>query len=225
MTDPHVDPFPAPHPWAAPIAVAGVVGVLAYVGTWISGGILLPGYDPTRQAISELFAVGAPANVRAPLSIGLAISGVGLVAFGWAMHVGLPGRSRVGPALAVVSGVMTVAVVAFPCTAECPGAGSSFTDTMHVVTAGSGYVALMLAPLAMGWRVRHHLPALARVSWVLGATALGLFLARTAGLAPEYSGLQQRVFNTVADAWYVIAAVVIVRRHGRHRGDRGSPRG
>lgn len=225
MTDTDLpdDRSPAPHPWAAPIAIAGVVGVLAYIATWINGGFLLQGYDPTRQAISELFAIGAPARARVPLSIGLAVSGVGLVAFGWAMHVGLPGRSRVGPGLAVVSGVMTVAVVLFPCTAECPGAGSSLTDTMHVVTAGSGYVALMLAPLAMGWRLRRHLPGLARASWVLGAAALGLFLARTAGLAPEYSGLQQRIFNTVADAWYVVAAVVIVRRHRRHRDSQSPP--
>lgn len=219
MTPPPVpdDECRAPHPWAAPIAVAGVAGVLAYIGTWVSGGILWEGYDPTRQAISELYAIGAPGGSRVPLSIGLAVSGVGLMAFGWAMHVGLPGRSRLGPGLAVVSGAMTVAVVFFPCTAACPGAGSSFTDTMHVVTAGGGYVALMLAPLATGWRVRDRLPGLARVSWVLGGAALGLFLARTAGFAPEYSGLQQRIFNTVADAWYVVAAVVVVRRHRRHR--------
>ncbi len=218
MTPPPVpdDHSPAPHPWAAPIAVAGVIGVLAYIGTWVSGGILWEGYDPTRQAISELFAIGAPAAVRLPLSIGLALSGIGLAAFGWAMHVGLPGRSRVGPGLAAISGVMTVAVVFFPCTAECPGAGSSFTDTMHVVTAGSGYIALMLAPLAVGWRVRDRLPRLALASWVLGGAALGLFLVRTAGFAPEHSGLQQRIFNTIADAWYVVAAVVIVRRHRRH---------
>lgn len=218
MTGPSVpgEDAAAPHPWAAPIAVAGVAGVLAYIATWISGGILWDGYDPTRQAISELFAIGAPAGARLPLSLGLALSGVGLAAFGWAMHVGLPGTNRLGPALAMVSGIMTVAVVFFPCTAECPGAGTSFTDMMHVVTAGTGYVALMLAPLATGWRVRHHLPGLARASWVLGGAALGLFLARTAGFAPEYSGLQQRIFNTIADAWYVVAAVVIIRRHRRH---------
>lgn len=208
----------APHPWAAPIAILGVVGVLAYIGTWISGGILWEEYDPTRQAISELFAMGAPVGTRLPLSIGLAASGVGLVAFGWAMHAGLPGHSRLGPALAVLSGVMTVAVVFFPCTAECPGAGTSLTDTMHVVTAGTGYVALMLAPLAVGWRVRDRLAGLARASWVLGGGSLGLFLARTAGFAPEYSGLQQRVFNTTADLWYVVAAVVIIRRARHARG-------
>lgn len=211
---------PAPRRRVALVGVAGVLGVLAYVGAWAVGGVVWEGYDPTRQAISELFAIGAPAATRVPLSVGLVLSGLGLVAFGWAMDVGLPGRGRAGPALAVLSGVMTVAVVFFPCTAGCPGAGESLTDTMHVVTAGTGYVALMLAPLATAWRVRDHLPGLALAGWVLGGGALALFLARTVGFAPTYSGLQQRVFNTTADAWYVVAAVVLVRRSRdavRHR--------
>lgn len=197
---------------AASVAIIGVIGVLAYIAAWAVGGVVWDEYDPMRQAISELFAIGAPTATRAPLSVGLVASGLGLVAFGWALDVGLPGRSRLGPALAVLSGLMTVAVVFFPCTAGCPGFGSTVTDTMHVVTAGTGYVALMLAPLAVGRRVRHLLPGLARASWILGGGALALFLARTAGLAPELSGLQQRVFNTTADAWYLVAAVVIVRR-------------
>lgn len=207
----------APPRLVATVAVLGVAGVLAYVATWAVGGLLWEGYDPTRQAISELFAQQAPARVRLPLSIGLVLSGVGLVAFGWALHVGLPGRGLVGPMLAVLSGVMTVAVVFFPCTAECPGYGTSTIDTLHVLTAGTGYVALMLAPLAIGWRVRHDLPGLATTSWVLAGGALVLFLARTAGFASEWSGLQQRVFNTTADLWYVVAAVVLVRRSSGSR--------
>lgn len=202
-------PVPA---WVATLALFGLAGIAAYVASWAVGGVVWEGYDPTRQAISELFAVGAPAATRVPLSLGLVASGIGLVAFGRALHVGLPGTQRLGPALAVVSGVMTVAVVAFPCTPGCPGATTSVTDFMHVVTAGSGYVALMTAPLAVGWRVRRHVPGLALASLVLGGGALVLFLARTVGFAPEYSGLQQRVFNTTADAWYAVAAVVLVRR-------------
>lgn len=221
MTRPLATPGdPAPRPWVARVAVLGVVGVLTYVAAWAVGGAVWDGYDPTRQAISELFAVGAPTATRAPLTAGLVLSGTGLVAFGWAMDVGLPGRGRLGPGLAVLSGVMTVAVVFFPCTAGCPGAGTTFTDTMHVVTAGSGYVALMLAPLATAWRVRAHLPRLALAGWVLGGGAMALFLARTFGFAPTWSGLQQRVFNTTADAWYVVAAVMLVRSAARPRSRR-----
>ena len=198
------------------MAVLGILGVLAYVAAWAIGGMVWDGYDPTRQAISELFATGAPTATRASLSAGLVASGLGLVAFGWAMDVGLPGRGRLGPWLAVVSGVMTVAVVFVPCTAGCPGYGTSVTDSLHVLTAGSGYVALMLAPLAIAWRVRDHLPWLAVAGWVLGGGSLVLFLVRTAGFGTASTGLEQRIFNTAADAWYVLAAVAIIRRtHAR----------
>ena len=216
---------PAPRPRVAVVAALGVLGVLAYIGTWAIGGVVWEGYDPTRQAISELFAIGAPTATRAPLSAGLVASGLGLVAFGWAMDVGLPGRGRLGPWLAVLSGVTTVAVVAFPCTAGCPGYGTTFTDTMHVLTAGSGYVALMLAPLAMAWRLRDHLRWLSIAGWVLGGGALALFAVRTAGFGSAHSGLEQRIFNTTADAWYVLAAIAIIRRtRPPRRDERSTPR-
>ena len=202
------------------VAVIGVLGVLAYVVAWTLGGVLWAEYDPTRQAISELFAHDAPAVTRLPLTLGLLFSGVGLVAFAWAMHVGLPGRGRLGPVLAAVSGVMTVAVVAFPCTAGCPGAGASLTDTLHVVTAGTGYTTLVLAPLATGWRVRRELPGLAVASVALGGGALVAFGVHTLATVGS-AGLLQRGFNTAADLWYVVAAAVIVRRQ-RHRAGRAA---
>ena len=43
-----------------PLLIAGIAGVTLYVGTWFVLGLLAPGYDPLRQAISELFDLGAP---------------------------------------------------------------------------------------------------------------------------------------------------------------------
>lgn len=208
----HPDDAAVAHRRVATVAVLGTVGVVAYIGAWAVGGMLWDEYDPSRQAISELFALGAPTATRVLVSGGLVASGVGLVAFGWALHVGLPGHGRWGPALAMLSGVMTVAVTLFPCTPGCPGAGTSATDTLHVLTAGAGYLALMLAPLAVAWRVRGSLRVLAAAGWVLGGGALVLFLIRDVGLAPEYPGLHQRIFNTTADAWYLMAAGVLIGR-------------
>lgn len=199
------------------VAVLGVAGVVVYIASWVISGLVWQAHDPMTQAISELFAFGAPTATRVALSVGLVASGLGLVGFGWALHVGLPGKGRLGPALAVLSGVMTVAVTAFPCSPGCPGAGTSVTDTMHAVTAGTGYVALFLAPVALGWRVRRHLPGLALAGWAMGGGALLLFLARSAGITSVGNGLQQRTFNTLADLWYVVAAVVIVHRAGGMR--------
>ena len=42
------------------LLVLTVVGVVAYVATWAVLGIVAEGYDPLRDAISELFDLGAP---------------------------------------------------------------------------------------------------------------------------------------------------------------------
>jgi len=197
-------------PWVGPLALAGVAGVVLYIASWLVAGWWRQGYDPLRQAISELFELGAPAGSRAVVVTGLVVSALALVAFGPVLHRGLPGTGLLGPALASVSGALTLGVVAFPCSSGCPGFGTTTTDTWHVLMAGGGYLALMLAPLATGWRVREHLGGLARLSFLLGGLALVGLVVRNAGW-DLHAGLQQRIFNTLADAWYLVVGVVIAR--------------
>jgi hypothetical protein len=205
-------PVPARQRLVAATAVAGALGVAFYVGAWIVAGLWWDGYDPMTQAISELFAVGAPPASSRLVAGALVVTGFLLVAFGWVLHVGLPGSGPAGPVAAAVSGIMTVAVVFVPCSAGCPGAATSTTDLLHAVVAGIGYAALVTTPLLIAWRVRAHDPGLARWSWLLGGVAaLGLIL-RTLGFGPAHTGLQQRLFNTTADLWFVVAAIAIVRR-------------
>jgi hypothetical membrane protein len=196
----------------------GLLGVSWYVVGWFVAGWIRPGYDPWQQAISELFELGAPEPGRTLLVLGLVVSGVALVAFGLAMHRGLPGRGIAAPVVAALSGVMTVLVAVVPCTPGCPGLGASATDTGHVVVAGTGYVALMLAPLLAAWRVRAHDRALWWWSVLLGGGALLGFLVRNLAGVDVYAGLQQRVFNTLADLWYVVVGVWLLRRWPRWPG-------
>ena len=196
--------------WVGVVAVLGILGVGFYVSSWIVAGFVTPGYDPWRQAISETFAVGAPAATL--VEVALLASGAGLVLMGPALHRGLPGRGILGPASATVSGVATVLVALHPCSAGCPGFGASPADSLHVVLAGVGYLTLILAPLACAWRVRAQDPRFARWSALLGGLALAGFSLRHLGGLDPLPGTQQRVFNTVADAWYVLAAVVLLRR-------------
>lgn len=205
------------------IAMLGVAGIVGYIAAWAVAGIVTPGYDPLRQAISETFAIGAPLVPATLVRVSLVVSGAALVAFGWALDHGLPGRGRAAPVSCVVSGVLTMLVVAVPCTAGCPGVGTSLTDTLHAVVAGGGYLALLLTPLLAAVRVRDHAPRLARWSVALGGTALVGFLVRNLGVE-VLPGLQQRVFNTLGDAWYLVAALVLVRRARSVRDQAGDPR-
>ncbi len=207
---------------STPLAWAAAAGVVVYVTSWAVAGAWRAGYDPVSQAISELFARGTPAGPRALMLAALVATGLLLAAFGPVLHRALPGRGALGPALASISGVLTVMIVAFPCSAGCPGFSTTVTDSMHTVVAGTGYLALIAAPVAIAWRVRGHDRSFALVSIALAALAAAGFAIHTAGIAPGFVGLEQRIFNTTADAWYVVAAGVVIRRdtagrrHPRH---------
>ncbi len=198
-------------------AIGAIAGLGAYVGGWLLAGAVREDHDPFDQAISELFELGAPWSSRGWVVAGLLLSGVALVAFGPALDRGLPGRGRLGPTLVVVAGVFTVLVVGAPCSAGCPGTGAAWNDTAHTITAGTGYLALVLAPLAFAWRLRRVAPRLAAWSWVIGGLALVAFAIRYLGVVPRWPGLQQRVFNTLADLWYLLVALWLLRAGSRDR--------
>jgi hypothetical protein len=198
--------------WARAALWFGLFAVVLYVAGWAIAGQVRAGYDPREQAISELFELGAPWGSRGLLVAGLTLSGVAFLWLAPALDRLLPGRGRLGPALVAIAGIGTLGVVAAPCTPGCPGAETSVTDTWHAITAGTGYTALVLAPVAFAWRIRHEARSLAAWSVVLGGAGVVLFALYVVGAIETAPGLQQRLFNTVADAWYVLVAVWAIRR-------------
>src|SRR6056297_3414396 len=195
----------------------GLVAVVAYVGGWVAAGMLRAGYDPRQQAISELFELTAPWSSRGLLVGGLLLSGAAFLVLAPVLHRALPGDGRLGPVLVVIAGIGTLGVVAAPCSPGCPGAATTTTDLWHTITAGAGYTALVGAPLAFAWRLRHAEPRLAAWSAAIGGVAGLLFGAYVIGVTTAAPGLQQRAFNTLADAWYVVIAVWLLRRDAAAR--------
>jgi hypothetical protein len=196
----------------------GLVAVTFYVLGWLVAGRVRDGYDPTQQAISELFELGAPWPSRGLLVAGLALSGIAFLLLAPVLHRCLPGEGRLGPMLVAVSGVGTLGVIAAPCSPGCPGAATTPFDLWHTIAAGVGYGALVLAPLAFAWRLRSEERTLAVWSVVIGGVAGALFLAYLGGLLDSAPGLAQRVFNTLADAWYVLIVVWLLHRDRRTSG-------
>jgi hypothetical membrane protein len=183
-------------------AVCGVLGPSAFVGAWLLGGLQTQGYEPLRDAISQLAREGA--DTRPLMNTGFVV--FGLLIPVWALLL----RRVLGTGVAVaatVAGLATLAVGLLPLTRE----GGQPQDVGHAVAAGIGYIGMALTPLlavAPLRRLGHtRAAATSAVVGIVSATALvgSLLVAQRAG------GLQ-RLGLTVVDAWHVVVAVWVLRR-------------
>jgi hypothetical protein len=184
---------------------------VAFVTAWAALGAGAGGYDPTRDAISQLAALGEP--TRPAMTAGLLALAAGMGLYGVALRLGPSGPlsgaagpngplSGAGPPrgrrpspvwlLPVVNGALTLAVAALPLGGR--------VDAAHGVAAALGYVTLASIPAAVGRR-----PLSVAVGLV---AALCLLLTVVAG---ERDGLFQRLGLTVAQGWVVVSALALLR--------------
>jgi hypothetical membrane protein len=166
--------------------IAGVVGPVVFITSWVVAGALRDGYDPMHDAISRLAELGAPNRW---------IVTAGMVTFGAAVPIFARLLSPGARLFAVVAGLSSLAVAAFPCSEGCPGDGE-FTDTAHGLAAGAHYVSL----IAMGLVASRSVAARAVV-----LAAGGALLLHASGIGPN--GGLQRLGLTTLDLWMITLAV------------------
>ena len=159
-----------------------MLGPVAFVAAWALLGATAERYDPTRQAISRLAALGA--GTRPAMTAALVVLGAGMVLYGLAVR-----PARWWP-LPVVNGLATLAVAALPL-------GGDY-DTAHGVAAAAGYVTLSAIPMALASRGGR-----------LWGVACALCLLASVLVARD--GLFQRLGLTMGHAWVVASAVSLVR--------------
>jgi hypothetical protein len=126
------------------LLICGIVASLLYVGIDIVGGMLYTGYSFTSQAISELFAIGAPTSgLVVPL---FTVYDLLLVAFALGVWASAgPNRALRAIALLSVGGAAN-GLLLFPFfPMHMRGNEATFTDTMHVTLAGTGVIFVLLA--------------------------------------------------------------------------------
>ncbi len=181
------------------LAVGGIVGPAAFVGTWAIAGATTPGYSLVANAISDLAAVDA--STRVAMTTALVVDGLGIIAFGFACRDVLDGPAWIA---AVVTGVGTLGVAASPLRGWTG-------DQVHAGFAVVSYVATSALPLfAAAPLARSGFPGWARASVAAGIVSAVTLLASTAGPA---HGLFQRLGLTVGDLWIATAAAAILTRH------------
>ena len=130
------------------LLICGILASIIYVTTDILAGTLYAGYSFTSQAVSELFAIGAPTSgLIVPL---FTVSSLLLLAFAFGFWkssaVANTGRSRAPRIMALmIIGNAVISLILwnfFPM--HMRGAEMTFTDTMHVILAINPFVPLMV---------------------------------------------------------------------------------
>lgn len=201
------------------LLISGIAAALLYVGTDLVASSLYPGFSITGQAVSELFAIGAPTSgmvVRLfTLSSGLLFA----FAFGIGLSAGHQRALRLMAAMFAGSAVVALALWNF-FPMHMRGAEPSFTDTMHLVLATNPFVYITLVIGIIAFR-----------DWFRTASAVTILIvvmpalfafryapALAAGQPTPWLGLFERVGQYSYQFWQILLAINLFCVGARHRG-------
>jgi hypothetical protein len=178
-------------------ALGGIIGPAAFIGAWVSGGVLTTrDYSPIDDAISRLAAIG---NNTRPLMT------AGFIGFGLALPVYAGALRRVvdGPAwmAAAATGVAMLGVAATPLE------HSKTIDALHAVAAGIGYATLAATPLLAARPLARQGHRVLATAGIIAGSVSATCLALTPSNLP--TGLFQRVGLTTTDLWIAACAAAI----------------
>jgi len=196
------------------LLACGVVGSILYTAIDIIAGVQYPGYSFTAQAISELFAIGAPTSGLVVPVFTLS----SLLTLAFAMGVWLSsGQSRALrlAALMFVGNAVNGLVLwnVFPM--HMRGAEATFTDTMHILLAGVGVVFILavvciVAVAYSNWLRLYSIVAIL-ILLVPGA-AVFIYVPQLAlGQPTPWVGLTERISSYGYFVWQAAFIIYLMR--------------
>ena len=195
------------------LLVSGVVGAALYPVADIFASSRYPGFSYRDQAVSELFAIGAPtSSLVVPL---FSISSGLLLLFAIGIWTSANERRWVKP-LAVMMALNTVDALLlwnfFPM--HMRGQEPTFTDMMHGALAIDPFLlaAVVLGAMAFPGRFRVYTIATLVFTTVLSIAGFSFVTAVVANLPTPWMGVYERAAQYAINAWYAVLAVLLMRR-------------
>lgn len=190
----------------------GVISALLYVATDLAASQHYPGYSMRAQAVSELFAIGAP--TRPVVALLFSVSSVLVLAF--ALGIWRTAVHRRQQILAVsFGGSATIGLllwIAFPM--HMRGDARSFTDTMHLMLASNPFVLLTLVVVLVseGGRFRTYTWVTLVLMVGLAVPAFGYADALDANQPTPWLGALERASQYTYQLWQVALSKMLVAR-------------
>lgn len=196
------------------LLACGVLSSLAYFLSWIVGPTLWPGFDSNSQAVSELYAIGAPSR-PVMLLFGTAWA-VFTLAFGFGvlLSAGSKGALRVVGWLLILFGVISLAGPDVPMHQR--GEPRSLTDTLHIAMAivDSALIFLIVGfgAVAFGAAFKRYSIASILVMLAFGALAAMDAPKLAANEPTPWLGLTERIDIGAYLLWAIVLALALWRR-------------
>ncbi len=195
----------------------GIAGSILYTAIDIIAGLQYPDYSFTSQAISELFAIGAPTSgLVVPI---FTLSSLLTLAFAAGVWLSSGGSRALRLAALMFAGNAVNGLVlwnVYPM--HIRGAEATFTDTMHILLAGVG-VAFILAAVCIvavsygGWLRLYSLVTIL-ILLVPGAAVFVYVPELALGQPTPWVGLTERISSYGYFVWQA-AFIIYLMRSGR----------
>jgi len=194
----------------------GVLAGVGYVATDLLASLSYPGYSLRGQAVSELFAIGAPPSAWVvPL---FSLCSLLLLAFAAGVRRAAGGRRLVRALAVMFAGSAVVGLLiwnVFPM--HMRGAERSFTDTMHLILATNPFVllSLILATAAFRGPLRVYSAATVLIMLVPAVAAFSYAQALDLNQPTPWLGATERLAQYGYEAWQVVLAIALLRKQER----------
>jgi hypothetical protein len=195
------------------LLTCGILGAAFYPLSDILAATRYPGFSYRDQAVSELFAIGAPTSgLVVPL---FSVSSALLFLFAIGIWMSAAGQRSVR-LMAVMMALNTIDALVlwnfFPM--HMRGSQPTFTDTMHGLLAIDPFLlaAVVLGAVAFPGRFRVYTVATIAFTSVLAITGLSYISAVIANQPTPWMGAAERAAQYATNLWYAALAVVLLRR-------------
>jgi hypothetical protein len=195
------------------LLACGIAGAVLYPLSDIFASTRYPGFSYRDQAVSELFAIGAPTST---LVVSLfSVSSTLLLLFSIGIWVSASGRRGVR-LMAVMMALNAIDALLlwnfFPM--HMRGAEPTFTDRMHGLLAIDPFLlaALVLGAVALrGWFRVYTVMTIVFTS-ALAIIAFSYVSAVIANQPTPWMGIIERAAQYATNLWYAVLAVVLMRQ-------------
>jgi hypothetical protein len=193
------------------LLACGIIGAALYPTADILASRRYPGFSYRDQAVSELFAIGAPTSDFLVSIFTLSSAGILLFSVG----IWMSAHRRLVRVLAVMMALNALVLWNF-FPMHMRGVEPTFTDLMHGLLAIDPFllVAIILAAIAFPGQFRVYTIATIVVSMGLALTAVKFVPAVIANEPTPWMGAAERAGQYATNVWYAAFAVMLMRRHG-----------